>query len=66
MRESDRVKVFDAIADLAEDAVNFRSAHASRHHYREEIEWRILHHLRPSIIYTMHPGNFSSKCALTS
>jgi len=44
--EAERVKVGNAIADLAEDAIYFGTYHATRHDDTEEVIGSILHDLR--------------------
>lgn len=45
VRKPDGVQVFNAIADLAEDAVNLRPTHLARHHNAEEVVRSIFHDL---------------------
>lgn len=45
MGEADRVEVVNAFANLAEDAVDLRTAHLLRHDNTKEVVGSILHHL---------------------
>ena len=46
MRETERVQIFHAIADLTEDAVDLRARHAAGHDDTEQIIRRVLHDLQ--------------------
>jgi len=60
--EAHLVEVFDAVADLAEDAVYLWAAHFTRHDDAEEIKGSIFHNLVGESI----PSGHSLGAVLTS